>query len=400
MKRIGLILIAILLMTSPMFSQTVSIPDTAFLYALIEEGVDTNEDSLISYAEAEAVSYYLVLYSSNISSVTGIEAFVNLDSLNCVENLLTSLDVSENTALTYLNCTDNQLSSMDVSNNTALSYLYCGENQLISLDVSNCTALTYLSCGWNELTSLNASNCTALTELICHSNQLTSLDVSNCTALTDLFCHANQLSSLDVSNNTALTDLFCHVNQLTSLDVSNNTALRCFCCSDNQLTSLDVSNNTALNHFDCGYNLLTSLNISNNVAISSNGCWVNALNIDGMPSLYEVCVWETFSLGSVEVDATKSPNVYFTTECTVGIKEGRASELSIYPNPTNNLLTIETAQSGKYSIEITSLNGQLIIDGEMEGTTHQIDLSSFQKGAYFITIRSKDFVTTKKIIKL
>jgi len=370
----------ILLMAFPLFSQTVSIPDTAFLYALIEKGVDSNGDSLISYAEAEAVSYYLVLYSSNISSVTGIEAFVNLDSLNCVKNLLTSLDVSENTALTYLNCRNNQLTSLDVSNNTALSYLYCGENQLISLDVSNCTALTYLSCGWNELTSLNASNCTALTELI---------------------CHANQLTSLDVSNNTALTELFCHANQLTSLDVSNNTALRCFCCSDNQLSSLDVSNNTALNHFDCGYNLLTSLNISNNVAISSNGCWVNALNIDGMPSLYEVCVWETFSLGSVEVDATESPNVYFTTECSsTGIEETNLSELTIYPNPTKDILTIETDNLDPYSIKITTLNGQQILIGMMEGTHHQLDLSTFQKGVYFITIRSDDFVATKKIIKL
>ncbi len=34
----------------------VTIPDTAFLYALIHEGVDTNGDSLISYAEAEAVT--------------------------------------------------------------------------------------------------------------------------------------------------------------------------------------------------------------------------------------------------------------------------------------------------------------------------------------------------------
>ncbi len=37
---------------------------------------------------------------------------------------------------------------------------------------------------------------------------------------------------------------------------------------------------------------------------------------------------------------------------------------------------------------------------EMEGTSHQIDLSTFQKGVYFITIRSKDFATTRKIIKL
>ena len=76
------------------------------------------------------------------------------------------------------------------------------------------------------------------------------------------------------------------------------------------------------------------------------------------------------------------------------------SRVKIYPNPTNNLLTIETEYPDHYSINITTLNGQQILTGEMEGITHQIDLSSFQKGVYFITIRSKDFVTTRKIIKL
>jgi hypothetical protein len=72
----------------------------------------------------------------------------------------------------------------------------------------------------------------------------------------------------------------------------------------------------------------------------------------------------------------------------------------IYPNPTNSFLTIETGYPNTSHIEITSLNGQLILNKEMNGTTDQIDLSSFQKGVYFITIRSKDFVTTRKVIKL
>lgn len=76
-----------------------------------------------------------------------------------------------------------------------------------------------------------------------------------------------------------------------------------------------------------------------------------------------------------------------------------AGLLIIYPNPTNSQFTIETDNPDHYSIEITSLNGQQILTGEMEGTTHQIDLSSFQKGVYFITVRSDDFVTTRKIIK-
>ena len=115
MKRIGLILIAIHLMAFPMFSQTVSIPDTAFLYALIDEGVDTNGDSLISYSEAEAITSLDLggghWSSRNISDMTGIEAFISLDTLICQNNKLTSLDVSNNTALTYLDCITNQLTS-------------------------------------------------------------------------------------------------------------------------------------------------------------------------------------------------------------------------------------------------------------------------------------------------
>ena len=38
---------------------------------------------------------------------------------------LTSLDVSNNTALTFCDCNDNQLTSLDVSQNTALTNLYC-----------------------------------------------------------------------------------------------------------------------------------------------------------------------------------------------------------------------------------------------------------------------------------
>ncbi len=82
------------------------------------------------------------------------------------------------------------------------------------------------------------------------------------------------------------------------------------------------------------------------------------------------------------------------------IGNNRAGQFRIYPNPTTNILTIETSQPGKHFIDITSLNGQLLYNLKIEGPTHQIGLSSFQKGIYFITIRSKDFVRTEKIIKL
>ena len=84
-------------------AQNVNIPDTVFLYALIDERVDTNGDSLISYAEAKAITYLdvsrLIIdedgnhYRSEelIESLEGIEAFTNIDSLKCIHNRLSNL---------------------------------------------------------------------------------------------------------------------------------------------------------------------------------------------------------------------------------------------------------------------------------------------------------------------
>ncbi len=107
----------------------------------------------------------------------------------------------------------------------------------------------------------------------------------------------------------------------------------------------------------------------------------------------------TYWLYATDVNANISVPVAFTVS-GVGIAERRIEDIRIYPNPTNTILTIETGISDLYSVKITSLNGQFLLEQEMEGTTHQLDLSSFQKGVYFITIRSKDFATTRKIIKM
>jgi hypothetical protein len=120
-----------------------------------------------------------------------------------------------------------------------------------------------------------------------------------------------------------------------------------------------------------------------------------------MPSLTQVCVWEEFlSDHFSNYDTTGSPNVFFTTECDTKTEEWEYDDIRIYPNPTNILLIIEIGTSNHYNIEITSMKGQLMVSKEMEGTTYQVDLSFFQKGIYFITVRSRDQVWTDKIIKL
>jgi hypothetical protein len=76
------------------------------------------------------------------------------------------------------------------------------------------------------------------------------------------------------------------------------------------------------------------------------------------------------------------------------------SKIKCYPNPANQSINIETPESIPFAIEISSLTGQLIHRKELDASTSQIDISSFRTGIYFITISSKDFVTSRKIIKL
>jgi len=309
MKRIGLILVAILLMASQTYSQTVAIPDTAFLHALIRQNVDTNGDSLISIAEAEAV-YELDVSGTegwgwggfsctgNIESLEGIEAFVNLSALDCWCNSLDNLDVSKNTALTYLDCHGNSFGELDLSKSLELEYLDCSRNALTQIDLSNNTSLSSLYITSNQLTDLEVTNHPDLLELACSNNQLSAIDLSGNPLLysldlagnqlndldasgnpdlLELYCSENQLSSLSISGNTKLITLECSVNQIPSLDLSSADSLATLDCSGNQLTSLDVSKNILLTDLSCGENLFSSLDVSDCTILGQLDCWSNLL---------------------------------------------------------------------------------------------------------------------------
>jgi hypothetical protein len=156
----------------------VDIPDRGFLSGLIAAGVDTDGDGQISYPEAGAARS-VNLPPAGIKDLTGLEAFVNLDSLSITLNPLTTVDLSGNTMLSFLSCTSCELTGLDVSGNLELEHLDCGRNLIRELDVSRNPALVTLVCNNNLLTSLNLSNNEVLIKMICCGNRLTTLDVSN-----------------------------------------------------------------------------------------------------------------------------------------------------------------------------------------------------------------------------
>ncbi|MBV1924267.1 MAG: T9SS type A sorting domain-containing protein [Flavobacteriaceae bacterium] len=151
-------------------AQIVDIPDANFKNTLVnvhcvdtnEDGfpdsdVDTNDDGEIQESEAEAVLWLLV-NEREIDSLEGIEYFINLEWLNCINNNLTELNVTQNINLQHLECYSNQLTSLDVSQNQNLLNLYCQSNQITNLDVSQNQNLLRLWCSTNQLSSLYINN--------------------------------------------------------------------------------------------------------------------------------------------------------------------------------------------------------------------------------------------------
>jgi hypothetical protein len=352
----------------------INIPDTAFLSALLEEGLDLNGDSLISYTEAAGV-LSLDVSEQNISDMIGIEEFSSLDTLLCHTN---------------------QLSTLNVYHSTGLSVLSCGYNLLENLNVFNNTGLSVLSCGYNLLKNLNVFNNTGLTDLRVPGNQLTSLDVSENTELSVLHCEENQLFSLDVSNNTGLSELHCQENQLISLNASNCTALVNLECRDNNLTILDVSDNTELVTLQCAENQLTTLDVSNNTALEY-------LDISSMPTLEKVCVWTTpFPPEGVEVDTSGSPNVYFEV-CPTGNEKALQlpESVIIYPNPSTDFVTVESGDADHIrSIEIIDMYGRTVrtIDN-INNNAVTIYSGKLLGGIYIFRIHSENSFIRKVVIK-
>lgn len=179
------------------FKEDAKITNTAFIAAVeeAEPSIGWTKDEGTGYVTLtpknkiaiEAIRS-LDISNKGLTDISGIENFTNLQSLQCHNNVLTSLDVSQLSILGTLDCSNNKLTSLDVSN---LSFLG-------TLDCSN-----------NNLTLLTMGELTGLKELDCYENNISSLDIGGLSGLSTLRCYSNCLSELNIINNNGLYEIVC-----------------------------------------------------------------------------------------------------------------------------------------------------------------------------------------------
>jgi hypothetical protein len=170
---------SLLLASSSNTIASVQTPVLSFPYVSSYNKIDTNNNGEIEQNEAALIKY-LSLDSSYINDLTGIEYFINLESLDCSYNNLNTLDFSQNLNLKFLNCEFTSLNAINISQNQNLESLEIRSNYLTSLNLSQNLNLKRLDCRQNIMTSLDVSQNPNLVSLDCsYNNQLINLNLKN-----------------------------------------------------------------------------------------------------------------------------------------------------------------------------------------------------------------------------
>lgn len=95
---------------------------------------------------------------------------------------------------------------------------------------------------------------------------------------------------------------------------------------------------------------------------------------------------------------TNSEVATATYDITTGISDMKQN-VSIYPNPTDGNVTLDLSGLNARTVELFSVNGQLLYSVVPTENVMTMSLSDYAAGVYFVRIHSDKAVTTQKIVK-
>ena len=186
---------------------------------------------------------------------------LNLSNLSNLKNMsylgaMPTIDLSDAVNLLSLSCIG-----------STPNFSFPEENKLTSLDLTNQTKLSYLDLSGNAIPNLNLSTCSNLETLIISNNGIQTLVLDNIRYVRMFFCSDNLLTTLDVSKLFNLKNFDCRNNNLISLSTQNgiieeyisfsgNPGLESVCCDANEVVYMQnlcnqYNNESALVNGSC-----------------------------------------------------------------------------------------------------------------------------------------------------
>ena len=115
--------------------------------------------------------------------------------------------------------------------------------------------------------------------------------------------------------------------------------------------------------------------------------------------------WDALPIGQYKYGiSTDGGNTIAWSECldkdVMVVDENNTMEIKVYPNPTNNVLFVETRLIASLPAAteyiITNVTGQTLLSGHITNEIQQIDVTGLAEGMYFVRIQNNSKTITKK----
>ena len=307
-------------------SQTTTIPDANFEQFLVDQGIDSNGlNGNILNADAQAVTA-LNISTNTITDFTGLEAFVNLITLDAGTNqfatlplttlslleelvftqnmVLASLDLSGNPNLKRFQARANggsnsgPITVIDLSNNLQLQNIniynfrnlqnvifpdtktvvsiYLLMHNDITVDFSGYSSLESLSLSTNfnnnyPITATLPSEQNTLKTVAIQGGNIIDVDLSNFLALEAISLQSTNTETIDIPQTSTLTAISISDHNIASASFADASMLQNLTITRKQESpglQLDITQNEVLTTLNASHNYMDALDLSQNTNLS------------------------------------------------------------------------------------------------------------------------------------
>lgn len=158
----------------------------------------------------------------------------------------------------------------------------------------------------------------------------------------------------------------------------------------------DTPNADAQSDFDCND--------------TKNSCTDNISNVGDLDDMIEnymdysaeTCQ-NSFTQGQVDLmrGVLENQRYDLVHDNPASIEEMTASlKFQLYPNPTQGQLNLKLDDVMNANISIHDVRGNMILQKNITGNDHELDVNGFQKGVYFLNIQTDNYKRTVRWVKL
>jgi Leucine-rich repeat (LRR) protein len=279
-----------------------------------------------------------------------------------------------------------KLSTLNATGNPNLQFVDCSNNELTYLGLSNVPSLEYLSVHNNKLTTLPLSSFGNVKLLDCSMNLLTKVFDGAMKKLIFLYCSGNQLSGkyvFDAPDGNV-------ERKSNEARVSVLSTLKAFDCSNNKLTALDLNTLPGLENLNCSGNVLDSLNIS---VLAS----LDTLDASNNPTLSCIQVSDA-NAANAKLHYKKDNGTNYAVNCRItSLDENESiSKQVLYPNPAITHINVDLYANAQ--VNIVNSIGELVYSKLFNKGTSELNVENLNAGLYFVEIKYADFSTVEKLV--